>query len=48
MLDLQQSVNLAFLFISHDSLRGAVMELGEIVEIGPRRAMARSIPIQKN
>ena len=43
MLDLQQSLNLSFLFISHDmavvervSHRVAVMYLGEIVEIGPR------------
>ncbi|TDW27107.1 peptide/nickel transport system ATP-binding protein [Rhizobium azibense] len=46
MLDLQQSLNLAFLFISHDmavvervSHRVAVMYLGEIVEIGPRAAI---------
>ncbi|MBB3659322.1 peptide/nickel transport system ATP-binding protein [Rhizobium sp. BK650] len=46
MLDLQQSLNLAFLFISHDmavvervSHRIAVMYLGEIVEIGPRAAV---------
>jgi len=43
MLDLQQSLNLAFLFISHDmavvervSHRVAVMYLGEIIEIGSR------------
>jgi ABC-type glutathione transport system ATPase component len=46
LLDLQQSFNLAFLFISHDmavvervSHRVAVMYLGEIVEIGPRAAI---------
>ncbi|MBX8827233.1 ABC transporter ATP-binding protein [Ochrobactrum sp. SFR4] len=46
MLDLQSSLNLSFLFISHDmavverlSHRVAVMYLGEIVEIGPRAAV---------
>jgi peptide/nickel transport system ATP-binding protein len=46
MLDLQESLRLAFLFISHDmavveriSHRVAVMYLGEIVEIGPRAAI---------
>ncbi|KPF46197.1 ABC transporter ATP-binding protein [Rhizobium sp. G187] len=46
LLELQQSLNLAYLFISHDmavvervSHRVAVMYLGEIVEIGPRQAV---------
>ncbi|MBB4124145.1 ABC transporter ATP-binding protein [Martelella radicis] len=46
MLDLQESMNIAFLFISHDmavvervSHQVAVMYLGEIVEIGPRDAV---------
>ncbi|EUB99924.1 Nickel-transporting ATPase, Fe(3+)-transporting ATPase [Rhizobium sp. CF080] len=46
LLDLQQSLNVAFLFISHDmavvervSHRVAVMYLGEIVEIGSRAAV---------
>jgi peptide/nickel transport system ATP-binding protein len=46
MLDLQQELRLAYLFISHDmavvervSHRVAVMHLGEIVEIGPRAAI---------
>ncbi|MFN7103916.1 MAG: dipeptide ABC transporter ATP-binding protein, partial [Pseudorhizobium sp.] len=46
LLDLQQSLKLAYLFISHDmavvervSHRVAVMYLGEIVEIGPRAAV---------
>ncbi len=49
MMDLQQSLNLAFLFISHDmavvervSHRVAVMYLGEIVEIGPREELFRN------
>jgi peptide/nickel transport system ATP-binding protein len=46
MLDLQEKLKLAYLFISHDmavvervSHRVAVMYLGEIVEIGPRSAI---------
>ncbi|NTJ65694.1 ABC transporter ATP-binding protein [Agrobacterium rhizogenes] len=46
MLDLQEKYGLGYLFISHDmavveriSHRVAVMYLGEIVEIGPRRAV---------
>lgn len=46
MLDLQDEMNIAYLFISHDmavvervSHRVAVMYLGEIVEIGPRSAI---------
>jgi peptide/nickel transport system ATP-binding protein len=46
MLDLQQELGIAYLFISHDmavveriSHRVAVMHLGEIVEIGPRAAI---------
>ncbi|MCC6194252.1 MAG: dipeptide ABC transporter ATP-binding protein [Burkholderiales bacterium] len=46
LLDLQQKFDLSYLFISHDmavvermSHRVAVMYLGQIVEIGPRRAV---------
>ena len=46
LMDLQESLKIAFLFISHDmavvervSHRIAVMYLGEIVEIGPRAAL---------
>jgi peptide/nickel transport system ATP-binding protein len=49
LMELQQSLGLAYLFISHDmavveriSHRVAVMYMGEIVEIGPRRAVFES------
>jgi len=49
MMELQQSLGLSYLFISHDmavvervSHRVAVMYMGEIVEIGPRRAIFES------
>jgi len=49
MLDLQRELGVAYLFISHDmavvervSHRVAVMYLGQIVEIGPRRAVFES------
>ena len=49
LVDLQASMGLAYLFISHDmavvermSHRVAVMYLGEIVEIGPRAAVRQS------
>jgi peptide/nickel transport system ATP-binding protein len=49
LMELQRKLGLAYLFISHDmavvervSHRVAVMYLGEIVEIGPRRAVFES------
>ena len=57
IIELQRTMKIAFLFISHDmavieriSHRVAVMYLGEIVEIGPRQAISpiRSTRIRKS